>query len=392
MCLPHCPTYGLSRREAESPRGRIALMQALARDQLEPTPQLLGHIDHCLNCRACEAMCPSQVPYGRLLHAARELTADQRTAAPVATKMMLNPRLRRVANGLLRFYQGSGLQRWRLAHDGGGEHPWQRLERALPPAAGTPPLPAFVPARGPERGQVALFAGCTGDLLQRRLLHDSLRLLTTLGFAVHLPPGQTCCGALHLERGDGEAARALAQQNAEIFHALPVSAVLTVASGCGATLHDYAKLLPDTAAAHLGQDVQDISTFLAAAWPETLPLSPLPLRAAIHDPCSLRHVLHAAQAPYALLRRIPRLEVIPLPHNERCCGAAGSHFLREPQTADALSAPKLDALAALAPQFLVTSNIGCALHLQAGLRRRGLAVEVIHPVSLLSRQLDATPP
>ena len=71
LCLPHCPTYQLHHSEAESPRGRIALMQALASGRLEASEALRGHLNSCLVCRACEKMCPSKVPYGQLIDTTR---------------------------------------------------------------------------------------------------------------------------------------------------------------------------------------------------------------------------------------------------------------------------------------------------------------------------------
>jgi glycolate oxidase iron-sulfur subunit len=107
----------------------------------------------------------------------------------------------------------------------------------------------------------------------------------------------------------------------------------------------------------------------------------------VHDPCSLRHVLRQAQAPYRLLQRIPGIELLALPDNQRCCGAAGSYMLSEPENAERLRDDKIAALRRLDAEILVTSNLGCALHLRAGIRAAGLPIEVMHPVALIDRQL-----
>lgn len=385
MCLPHCPTYGLTRNEAESPRGRISLMLAVARGQLEPTPGLHGHLERCLGCRACEAMCPSKVAYGRLLRNAREhlyRRQHSRLADTLAT-----PARRTLLRGALRLFQASGLQRATQKLHLLGRGAAGRLVQGLPEVGPAPALPALTPAQGPERGQVALFVGCTGDLLQRTLLHDARRLLSALGYTVHIPPAQGCCGALHVQQGDGDSARHLARQNLAAFPA-EAEAIISVASGCGALLHEYDQLLEDEQAAAFARRVVDINAFLAAAeWPDTLALRPLAQKVAVHESCTLRNVLHAHKALYTLLRRIPQLEVVELPHNERCCGAAGSYLIDQPEDADALRADKIAAVAELQPQLLASANIGCAMHLAAGLREAGLAVEVVHPVTLLARQL-----
>lgn len=385
MCLPHCPTYGLSHNEAESPRGRISLMLAVARGQLEPDAGLRGHLERCLGCRACEAMCPSLVPYGRLLRNTREYLHSHEHSRLADT--LATPARRTLLRGALRLFQASGLQRVTqqlhlLGHSAAG-----RLVQGLPATTAAPALPEFTPAQGKERGQVALFTGCTGDLLQRGLLHDARRLLSALGYAVHVPPQQGCCGALHVQQGDGASARRLARQNLAAFPAA-AEAIISVASGCGALLHEYDQLLEDEQAAGFAQRVVDINAFLAGVeWPENLMLRPLAQKVAVHESCTLRNVLHGQKTLYTLLRRIPQLEVVELPHNDRCCGAAGSYLIEQPAAADALRADKIAATAVLQPQWLASANIGCAMHLAAGLREAGLAVEVVHPVSLLARQL-----
>lgn len=385
LCLPHCPTYGLSHNEAESPRGRISLMLAVARGQLEADAGLRGHLERCLGCRACEAMCPSLVPYGRLLRNTREQLYRQEHSRLADT--LATPARRRLLRGALRLFQASGLQRATQRLHLLGHGPAGRLVQGLPTRIAAPSLPAFTPAQGTERGQVALFVGCTGDLLQRALLHDARRLLSALGYAVHVPPEQGCCGALHVQQGDGAGARRLARQNLAAFPA-EAEAILSVASGCGALLHEYDQLLEDEGTASFAGRVVDINAFLAAIdWPPAVVLRPLAQKVAVHEPCTLRNVLKGHNAPYGLLRRIPELEVIALPHNERCCGAAGSYLVDHPAEADALRADKIAALAELRPHWLASANIGCAMHLAAGIREAGLAVKVVHPVTLLAQQL-----
>jgi glycolate oxidase iron-sulfur subunit len=387
MCLPHCPTYGLSHNEAESPRGRISLMLAVARGQLQPDAGLRGHLERCLGCRACEAMCPSLVPYGRLLRTTREYLYSHEHSRLADT--LATPARRNLLRSGLRLFQASGLQRVTQKLHLFGHSAVGRLVQGLPQTTATPALPEFTPAQGEERGQVALFVGCTGDVLQRQLLHDARRLLSALGYAVRVPAQQGCCGALHVQQGDGETARRLARQNLAAFPA-PAEAIISVATGCGALLHEYDELLEDAPAGDFARRVVDINAFLAEAeWPDSLRLRPLAQKVAVHESCTLRNVLHGQKSLYALLRRIPELEVIELPHNERCCGAAGSYLIDQPDNADALRADKIAAVAELRPQLLASANIGCAMHLAAGLREAGLAMEVVHPVSLLARQVTS---
>ena len=405
LCLPHCPTYLKTRDEGESPRGRIALMHALAGGELELSARLEQHLDRCLACRACEAVCPSGVPYGELIDATRaEIERrrprpwPQRLARRIALDGLIarKPMLRAAGN-LLRAYQRVGLQRLLQRSGMLRRLGVERLEALLPALPPRPHWRDYYPPRGELRGRVALFTGCITELADAPTLQAAISVLTGLGMGVHVPRDQVCCGALHLHNGAPEQACRLAARNLAAFGSLDVDAVVSVASGCGAQLREYDRLMrgyapgPD-AVARFSRSVRDISEFLAGlAWPSEIEIKPLPVRVAVHDPCSLTHVMRRQHDPYTLLGRIPGVELIPLPDNARCCGAAGSYLLTQPGMAQALLEDKIARLRALAPAILVTSNVGCALHLAAGIRQAGIAIEVLHPVVLLERQLTCIP-
>ena len=370
LCLPHCPTYRVEQNEADGPRGRIALIQGLANGQLTATAKLHAHLDGCLSCRACEAVCPAQVPYGRILDGGRtRLATPSRTRLTRAMAWVL---LHKPARALVRWglwllglafgapkampSSASGLRRW-LAYRPSAS----RLRR----------MPATT------RGKVALFSGCVGDIVEREVLADALALLQALGVDVCVPPAQSCCGALHQHGGLPGRAAQLAQANSLAF--ADCDTVLALASGCGAALHDLGIV-------SLRPKLRDLCGYLA----EQLEARPLPLmastrRVAIHVPCTQANVLHAADATRRLLMVIPGIELLTLAPESGCCGAAGTAFLTQPAMADRLLAPKLDAAAQSQPDVIVSANIGCALHLAVGLRQRGLSAPVLHPVSLLAQ-------
>jgi len=368
-------------------------MQALAAGTLPAGGRLGFHLDRCLDCRACERVCPAGVPYGHLIDAARALGRQQRRSHWLRDFMFdqVIPRPRAMARlaSVLRIYQRSGLRRLARATGVLRAAGLDRLETALPDLAKPATLEERYPPLGEARGRVALFTGCTGTVLDQPALRGAIRLLTALGYEVHIPQEQTCCGALHLHDGDIGKAADLAARNAAAFNAASFDAVVYVASGCGATLLEYANWPPAQRSAAIRAPVTDVCSFVEAAkWPEHLTLRPLNIRVAVHDPCTLANVARAAEAPHRLLRRIPGLEVIALPGNRACCGAAGTYFLSQPDMADSLRDDKVRAIESSGASLLATSNIGCALHLAAGARRSGLAIEVLHPITLLSEQLD----
>jgi len=382
LCLPHCPTYGLSLDESESPRGRIALIQAMASGQLPDRPRLWGHIERCLGCRACERVCPSGVEYGRLLDSARALRVERRGRLRSAPGDLGLAGLTRVPawplfRDLLRILQRTGLLG--LA-DRLGPAKLGRTVRLLPDLAPTHRWRPHYPAVGNERARVALLTGCVSRVVEQDALVAAVRVLTRLGVTVDVPPGQVCCGAIHMHAGRPARAARLAARNIRAFSEGEGRAVVSVASACTAQLSDYLDMT--------GKPV-DICSFLAALdWPEGLEIAGLTGRALVHEPCTLRNASAASGSVYTLLGRIPGLAVSPLPGNDRCCGAAGTYLLTQPANADRLVQTKTRSLGAPPPRWLLSSNTGCALHLRAAATRAGLPVETLHPVQLLDRALS----
>lgn len=387
LCVPHCPTYRKTLDEADSPRGRIFIMAALLEGRLPLSPEALHHLDLCLTCRACENACPSQVRYGWLADGMRSWLEPQRQRPPGERRlramlfgMATHPRGLQGAGWLLRAYQKSGLQQ--LARKSGtlAAFGLERAEAQLPALQKSPSLHGEHAPGGTPRGSVGLFLGCVAQVTDTATLGAAIFILNRLGYTVVVPRAQACCGALHRHNGDTVTAQALALENRQAFSAPGLLAIVHAASGCGATLAEQEPALP--------APLLDISAFLGQAqgW-EQIQLTPLPQAIAVHEPCASRNVLHDQNAAYQLLQRIPGARILPLAGNDQCCGAAGSYALTQPEMADLLLRDKIAAIKASGARVIATSNPGCAMHLAAGLRTEGVAIEVLHPVHLLARQM-----
>ena len=381
LCLPHCPTYRVGRSEAESPRGRIALAQALAQQQLEPTPTLTAHLDQCLVCLHCERVCPSHVRYGELIVKTRILLREHAPPRPRRKRWLafLLAHLRwlravlRMANLPLisHVVRSRALQQLLPSRIRRPAQELPRLPRARMPSA---PRPTS------SRGRIGVFLGCVASVADRDVHASAIRLLTALGYEPVLPKDQGCCGALALHAGDSIGASALAAKLRCAFEG--IDTVLVSSSGCFGTLRDQAF-------ANAAVRVCEIHEFLDHD-PQlgALRLRPLAVRVAVHTPCTQKTVGHADPAIRRLLGRIPQLEIADLPDQPGCCGAAGDYFLGHAPIADALRAEKLDQVQALRPDLLVTSNVGCRIFLDNGLSERRAAISVTHPIVLLAQQLD----
>lgn len=397
LCLPHCPTYELLRDEAESPRGRLSLMLALAKNDLPLNAKLESHLARCLDCRACERVCPSYVAYGLALDSVRNLIETKRalngTPANRSVAMIQwlveKPVRMKVLAGILRLYQWTGLQ-WLLRKSRVLQAVGlASLDAAIPKLVSQRNFAEIYPAQKKTNGRVTLFTGCQASMADQQVLASSVRLLNRLGYEVHIPRDQGCCGALHLHDGQTAKSAELMQQNISAFENAETT-IISVASGCAATLGEYGKYMDgNESTKKFSSRVMDINQFLAGiSWPKGISFRPLPRRIAVHDPCTLTNVLRQEDKPYTLLAKIPGAEILSLPENKVCCGAAGAYHLTQKHIAEQLRNPKIGHLKRLAPDILVTSNSGCATFLAAGLREAGLSIEVMHPVTLLEKQLE----
>jgi glycolate oxidase iron-sulfur subunit len=415
FCLPACPTYEATADEADSPRGRIVLMRALATGAFPPDDAALAlHLDRCLGCRACESVCPSGVVYGPALEAARALIArDRGRPAWLAAGLWLlaRPGRQRVPWLLARLLRATGLPA-RLVRGAGtpgaGGDPTPPVVLALAMLAATRPSPAHRRRDGADgnatgrfsrpapqpRSEAALLAGCVMDGLFGHVHAATTRVLRENGIAIRRVPGQVCCGALAAHAGHDALARSLARANIAAFDsAAPGLPVVTDSAGCGAALRSYGDWLADDpiaprAHAFAGR-VQDVTEALAEHGPRRA--GPLRLRVAYDAPCHLHHAQRVTEAPLAVLAAIPELELIPLEGSDRCCGSAGLYSLQQPGLSLEVLGAKLRTVAAASPEVVATGNPGCLMHIGAGVLLAGLDVELLHPVELLDRAYRGTP-
>ncbi|MDX1644703.1 MAG: (Fe-S)-binding protein [Thermoanaerobaculia bacterium] len=402
LCLPACPTYAVFRHEMDGPRGRIALMRGVAEGRIGVEGAFTRHIDRCIGCLACVTACPSGVRYGELFELAQHAAESSRRRGPLARlgrwvvfrQLLPHPGRLRLLAMLVGWAHATGLVA--LARSSLAPAALRRLAELAPDPRGRPRdgSGCSIETRGAElpvedRPPVALFAGCVQEAFLGRVNRATERTLHRAGYEVVRPAGQTCCGALALHCGDERTARKLARRNVEALEVERFEAVVTNAGGCGAMLQSYPRLLGDDPelgrrAERLASKVRDVSELLEA--PRVSP-------AAGHfdgvvtysDSCHLRHGQGVADPPRRLLAAVEGLELVELEHADRCCGSGAAYNLVEVATADRLLDLKLDEIRRSGARVVVSSNPGCQLQLERGVRRAGLEVEVLHLVELLDR-------
>ncbi|MBI3870523.1 MAG: 4Fe-4S dicluster domain-containing protein [Verrucomicrobia bacterium] len=376
LCLSSCPTYLETGNENDSPRGRIYLMRALQEGRLELGAAPVRHIDLCLGCRACEAACPSGVPYGELLEHARD-HIEKHHSRPWFQRF-----LRRVA--IERIFPYPQRMRWallpaRLVKALGMDAvcpAWIRDALALiPESPSSIPIPAVVNPEGTRR--VGFISGCVMSVMFGETHRNSLELLARAGFQVATPSDQVCCGALHAHSGRLDQARAFARRNIEVFEKAGVEMIVINAAGCGSTLKEYGQLLAEDPmwrdrATAFSSKVRDLSEILAEReWATPTPCASDAPIVTFHDACHLAHAQRITQPPRKMVKAAAGERYVEMPESDVCCGSAGSYNLTEPEMAARLRKRKIENILKSGAQIVVTSNPGCLLQIQAGLRAEG---------------------
>jgi len=392
LCLSSCPTYLETGNENDSPRGRIYLMRALQDGRVELAGAAVRHIDLCLGCRACEAVCPSGVQYGDLLEHTREhiekhyrRPAFQTFLRRVAIeKIFPFPRRLKLALLPVKLIRALRLEKLlpRFAREAVSLVPNKMREA---------PLPEFSPAvNGPTRDRTGFISGCVMSVMFGDTNAASVRLLNKAGYDVVTPRNQGCCGALYAHSGQLELARECARRNIAIFESQRVSTVVINAAGCGSTLKEYGALLRDDPkwaqrAREFSARVRDLTEVLSPAPKSTGRTGSGDAKITYHDACHLAHPQHITEPPRNLVRAIAGGNFVELPEADVCCGSAGSYNLTEPAMAERLRRRKIENILKTGAKTVVTTNPGCILQIQAGLREVGAEVEVVHIADYLDR-------
>ena len=369
FCLPTCPTYGpLGQMEADSPRGRIWLMKGLADGTMTVNSSVVEHIDRCLGCMACVTACPSGVRYDLLIDHTREVIEEQYARPPGdwllrALVFSVFPHPRRLRASLA------------IAPPAGMPLPksLRTLTELAPPWRSHERPPEITRAEGDQRGRVGLLTGCVQSVVFGDVNVATARVLAAEGYEVVTPPGQACCGALHLHAGRREQGKRMAQAVAERFAG--VDAIAVNASGCGSHLKDADLYVP----------VVDVSELLAGE--SRAARHSLAVRVAFQDSCHLSHAQGIRVEPRDLLDGIPGLERVEPAEQAICCGSAGIYNLTQPDAARELGDRKAQHVLATEPDAYASANPGCLVQVSAALRRAGRALPAFHPIELVDASI-----
>ena len=405
LCLPVCPTYTQNGLENDSPRGRIYMMKGLADGTVEPNDNVLKHLDLCLDCQACETICPSGVVYHELLEDTRaklkpyrKFTFTHKLVQGIFLHIFPYPFRLKITLLPVRIMQKVGL--WRVLMQSGLTKmlpsQFQKMQQMLPEDGPLweSGLEAYYPATqnlvdGKPRAKVAMFPGCVGSVMYQDINRKTIQLLTHLGCEVVVPRQATCCGAIHHHAGEDKGGRDFAKANINAYFNvknLPDFIVNNIA-GCGAGLKEFGHLLKDDPAyaekaTQFASKVRDVCQLIDELNPPT-PTHPVKKRVTYHHACHLLHAQKAGDPPLRLLRRVADLEILPLEEADFCCGAAGTYNLTEPEMAMQLAERKIRHIQETGASIVVMSNVGCAMQIASEAKRLSVNLTTEHPVEIL---------
>ncbi|MCA9140956.1 MAG: 4Fe-4S dicluster domain-containing protein [Planctomycetales bacterium] len=385
FCLSACPTYQELGRETDSPRGRIILMKEVLEGTL-PIETAAPHIDACLGCLGCVPACPSEVPYGDLISPFRATLEPKR-------KRSFSVRFKRkLAQWTLPYPM-----RFRLAATTGRfAKPFARLMPA-PIRTMLDLLPGHLPAAShlrevyvatkPQRGRVALLAGCAQTVLDPDINAATIEVLTRNGIEVLVPKSQGCCGALSWHVGNLSQAQSFAQRNLDAFPE-DVDAIVTNAAGCGSGMHEYPLILKgtphETRAIEFAKRVVDVSVYLQrfdqlVPFPVSTPKQTV----AYHDACHLACAQGVRSQPRQLLQQVPGLTLVEIADGHLCCGSAGTYNIDQPEIARSLGRQKAERIISTQADVVAMGNIGCLTQIDNHLKRAGSSIRPRHTMQIL---------
>jgi glycolate oxidase iron-sulfur subunit len=375
FCTATCPTYQLLGDELDGPRGRIYLMKQVLEGHT-PTRKTQLHLDRCLTCRNCETTCPSGVDYGHLLDIGRKLV-DAKVERPVGEK-------------LVRWALKEGLPSPLFG-------PAMKLGQMVRPL-----LPASLQAKVPPKQdagawptrqhvrKVLLLAGCVQPAMAPNINTATARVLDAAGIQAVVAPQAGCCGAVKFHLNDQDGGRTQMRANIDAWWpyvqggadgsvGTQVEAIVMNASGCGVTVKEYGHLLKGDLAyaakaqriSALTQDLSellpDIAAALQAQHPDVVArIAAHPPKLAFHPPCTLQHGQQRKGGVEKYLAALGFDIQVAGCEAHLCCGSAGTYSVLNPTLATQLRDRKLGHLADLAPEVIVSANIGCITHLQSG--------------------------
>jgi len=356
FCTATCPTYQILGDELDGPRGRIYQIKEML-EGAAVTKDTLLHLDRCLTCRACETTCPSGVEYGHLLEIGRsevERRVKRSLTQRILRKVLLNvlPFSNRF-NTLLKMGQ---------------------IFRPVLPNILKKQIPIKVKlaelSLKTHKRKMLILDGCVQPTLSPKINHATRQVLNALD--IELISFSGCCGAINQHLSDEQNALVTIKNNIDRLISQfdnGLEGIVITASGCGAMFKDYPHLLRNDESykekAKLVSDKTFDLTEVINAKELKTKLNITHKNIAVHTPCTLQHAQKLPMNIEAIFSSCG-YQLSSIKDKHLCCGSAGTYSITQPKLSEQLREQRLTGLMVGQPDLIVTANIGCLHHLNAG--------------------------
>jgi L-lactate dehydrogenase complex protein LldE len=247
-----------------------------------------------------------------------------------------------------------------------------------------PPYNRLVP-------RVQLLATCLVDRLFPDVGLSAASVLERIGYDVHVPEGQTCCGQPALNAGFLPEARAMARYTVDLLSRDAAPIVIPSGSCADMLIHHAPELLhaePEAAAraSQVAARTYEFTQFLVDVSGRADCGACLRSTATYHPSCHGLRGLGLERQPQALLDAVDGLELRPLGEAQTCCGFGGLFAVKMDGISGAMLDRKLDAIDATGADVVIGTDVSCLMHIGGGLHRRGSRVQARHIAEVLASQ------
>ncbi len=401
-CMEVCPVYLETRSEGSVARGKIRLVDAVLKGDLEYTEGLEERLGLCLTCMACVAKCPCGVKVDKIIFGARAAIVRNRGLHPVKKaifSVVKRPKLFSLGMKAGSMFQGLAFKKHVSIT---GAHPRFPFgldrRRIIPPLASKPlrdQLPDVVKASNPVK-KAAFFTGCSMNFLYDEAGKDLINVLKKNNVEVTIPKDQHCCGMPILAHGDAATALEMAKSHVDIFSKLDVEHIITSCGSCGTTFqHHYVDMLKDDPAyaekaEKIAGKIIDISDYIVKVIGiDETKLGTLNMKVTYHDPCHLNRGMGVKDSPREILKKIPGLKFIEMKNADRCCGSAGSFSLTHYDLSMDIHKNKSNAIKDTGADAVITGCGACIMQLADGMNRFNMLLPMYHTIQILAKSYEA---
>jgi glycolate oxidase iron-sulfur subunit len=401
LCLSSCPIYRETLRETDGPRAHVVLTRKHAEGELDIAPGLVDNMYKCLDCEACNAICPVGIKPADLAMEMRQVihkaVPQPWLKRPIFHGYFPHPLLQELTMLPLLAYQRLGLQT--LARKLGilrllprQLQDMEHMVPRLPARSLRQVLPEVTLPYGEEKHKVAFFLGCFQSTIFAGESASSVRVMARNGCRVIVPKDVKCCGMPAAGYGDIDLVKELARSNIDLFLPLDADVIVTDCATCGSTLKKYGDILADdpeyAEKAHaFSNKVRDISEFLASISIRP-PRGELRACVTYHDPCHLVRAQNVKAQPRSLLKLIPGVDFVEMKEADWCCGSAGTQILTHYHNSLAVNERKMENVRDTGADIVATGCPGCQMQLTMGANHYDVKVRVVHPVQLLEEAYE----